>query len=259
MVLLYEKKGRIAYITINRPEARNALNPEVVKGLGDALMDFRDDDDLGVAIITGTGEKAFAGGADIKELVSQAQGNPFFIHNYLQKLPTNMRGLELYKPVIAAVNGVAMGGGLELALACDIRIASENAIFGVPEVKLGVIPGWGGTQRLPRCVPWTIAAQMLFTGEPIDAQEAYRVGLVSKVVPLSELMPAAEKMAESILKNAPLAVRAAKQAMYRGTNMSLEEGLKVEADLEMPLFASEDLTEGRQAFIEKREPKFKGK
>ena len=170
-----------------------------------------------------------------------------------------MRGLELYKPVIAAVNGVAMGGGLELALACDIRIASENAIFGVPEVKLGVIPGWGGTQRLPRCVPWTIAAQMLFTGEPIDAQEACRVGLVSKVVPLSELMPAAEKMAGSILKNAPLAVRAAKQAMLRGTSMTLEEGLRVEADLTAQLLLSEDLAEGRKAFMEKRKPEFKGR
>ena len=255
MALIYEKKGKIAYITLNRPQAMNAFDPETFKELSDALIDFRDDDNLGVAIITGAGEKAFAAGADIKTIIPWLAEHPL----YWEKVPSIMRGLELYKPVIAAVNGLALGGGLELVLACDIRIAAENAIFGVPEVTLGLIPGWGGTQRLPRCVPRAIAAEMLFTGKSISAQEAYRVGLVNKVVPLTELMPTAEAVANDILKVGPLAVRAAKQAMLRGTNMSLEEGLKVEADLTVPLFASEDMAEGRKAFIEKRKPEFKGR
>ena len=255
MALIYEKKGKIAYITLNRPQAMNAFDPETFKELSDALIDFRDDDNLGVAIITGAGEKAFAAGADIKTIIPWLAEHPL----YWEKVPSIMRGLELYKPVIVAVNGLALGGGLELVLACDIRIAAENAIFGVPEVTLGLIPGWGGTQRLPRCVPRAIAAEMLFTGKSISAQEAYRVGLVNKVVPLTELMPTAEAVANDILKVGPLAVRAAKQAMLRGTNMSLEEGLKVEADLTVPLFASEDMAEGRKAFIEKRKPEFKGR
>jgi len=255
LALIYEKKGKIAYITLNRPQAMNAFDPETFKELSDALIDFRDDDNLGVAIITGAGEKAFAAGADIKTIIPWLAEHPL----YWEKVPSIMRGLELYKPVIVAVNGLALGGGLELVLACDIRIAAENAIFGVPEVTLGLIPGWGGTQRLPRCVPRAIAAEMLFTGKSISAQEAYRVGLVNKVVPLTELMPTAEAVANDILKVGPLAVRAAKQAMLRGTNMSLEEGLKVEADLTVPLFASEDMAEGRKAFIEKRKPEFKGR
>ena len=255
MALIYEKKGKVTYITLNRPQARNAFDPETVKEMSDALVDFRDDDDLWVGIITGIGDKAFAAGADIDKLLPWISTHPL----YWGKVPSITRGLELYKPIIAAVNGLALGGGLELVLACDIRIAAENAIFGVPEVTLGLIPGWGGTQRLPRCVPRAIAAEMLFTGKPISAQEAYRVGLVNKVVPLTELMPAAEAVANDILKVGPLAVRAAKQAMLRGTNMSLEEGLKVEADLTVPLFASEDMAEGRKAFIEKRKPEFKGR
>jgi Enoyl-CoA hydratase/carnithine racemase len=233
----------------------NAYDPETFEELSDALVDFRDDDNLGVAIITGAGEKAFIAGADIKTILPYLAERPL----YWEKVPTIMRGLELYKPLIAAINGFALGGGLETALACDIRIASENAMFGVPEVTLGIIPGWGGTQRLPRCVPWAMAAQMLFTGKPISAQEAYRIGLVNRVVPITELMPAAEAMAKDILRVAPLAVKAAKQAMFRGMNMSLEEGLKVEADLMAPLFASEDHVEGRNAFLEKRKPEFKGK
>ncbi len=255
MALIYEKKGKIAYITINRPEAMNAFDTETFKEMSAALIDFRDDDDLGVSIITGAGDKAFAAGADIKTIIPWLAEHPL----YWEKVPTIMRGLELYKPVIAAVNGLALGGGLEVVLACDIRIAAENAVFGVPEVTLGLIPGWGGTQRLPRYIPRAIAAKMLFTGKPINAQEAYRVGLVNKVVPLAELMTAAEEVANDILKVGPLAVRAAKQAMLRGTSMTLEEGLRVEDDLTFPLLASEDLVEGRKAFIEKRRPEFKGK
>jgi len=255
MALLYEKKEKIAYITLNRPEAMNAFDPDTFKELSTALIDFRDDDNLGVVIITGAGDKAFAAGADIKTIIPWLAEHPL----YWQKIPSIMRGLELYKPTIAAVNGLALGGGLELVLACDIRVASENAKFGVPEVTLGLIPGWGGTQRLPRCIPWAIAAEMLFTGKPINAQDAYRLGLVNRVVPLAELIPTAEAIAKDILSVGPLALRAAKQAMVRGTGVSLEEGLNIEADLEVPLFVSEDLAEGRKAFMEKRKAEFKGK
>jgi len=255
MALLYEKKEKIAYFTLNRPEAMNAFDPETFQELSSALIDFRDDDNVGVGIVTGAGEKAFGAGADIKTIIPYLAEHPL----YWQKTPTIMRGLELYKPLIAAVNGLALGGGLELVLACDIRVASENARFGVPEVTLGLIPGWGGTQRLPRCLPWAIAAEMLFTGKPISAQDAYRLGLVNRVVPLAELMPTAEAIARDILSVGPLALMAAKQAMVRGTSVSLEEGLKIEADVEVPLFASEDLAEGRKAFVEKRKPDFKGR
>jgi len=255
MALLYEKKGQVAYITINRPEAMNAFDVETFKEFGAALVDFRDDPSVLVGIITGAGEKAFAAGADIKTILPWLAENP----HYWEQVPTIMHGLDVFKPLIAAINGVALGGGLEVALACDIRIAAEHAKLGVPEVKLGLIPGWGGTQRLPRRVPWAVASHMLFTGKPISAQEAYRVGLVNRVVPISELMAAADAVAGEILECAPLAVQAAKQAMARGIDMSLDEGLKVEADMETPLYSTEDLAEGRQAFTEKRRPRFMGK
>ena len=254
MVLLYEKKGKIAYFTLNRPDALNAFDPEIFKAMSDAMVAFRDDSSVEVAIITGAG-RAFAAGADIKKMLREAKGKRL---SHL-KTPTIMRGLELYKPTIAAVNGLALGGGCELALACDIRVASEKASFGVPEVMLGLIPGYGGTQRLPRLVPWNIAAEMIFTGKPITAQEAYRLGLVNRVVPPAELMSTAEAIANDILKVGPLAISAAKQAMARGINMTLEEGLKVEVDLISDCFTTEDFEEGKNAFLEKRKPNFKGK
>ena len=170
-----------------------------------------------------------------------------------------MRGLELWKPLIAAVNGLALGGGLEIALACDLRIASEGARFGLPEVTLGLIPGWGGTQRLPRVVPWCKAAEILLMGRPIDAQEAYRIGLVNKVVPPEAVMPTAKEWANTICQAGPLAVRAAKEAMVRGSSMSLEEGLRLESSLVAYLFSTEDFTEGTTAFAEKRKPAYKAK
>mgnify|MGYP000070600776 CR=1 FL=1 len=169
------------------------------------------------------------------------------------------RGLELWKPLIAAINGHALGGGLEIALACDIRIASENARLGSPEVTLGIIPGWGATQRLPRAIPWAKAAELLLTGKPIDAQEAYRIGLVNKVVPPKQLMPAAKEYAETICQAAPLAVRAAKEAMIRGYSMPLEEGLRLENSLIAYTFGTEDYIEGTTAFAEKRKPDYKVK
>jgi enoyl-CoA hydratase/carnithine racemase len=172
---------------------------------------------------------------------------------------TPMRGLELWKPLIAAINGMALGGGLEIALSCDIRIASEKARLGVPEVTLGLIPGWGGTQRLPRVIPWCKAAEMLFMGKPVDAQEAYRIGLVNKVVPPEEVMATAREWAGIICQSGPLAVRAAKEAMIRGSSMSLEDGLRLENALEGYCVHTEDFIEGTTAFIEKRKPDYKAK
>ena len=256
MALLYEKREGIAYITINRPRALNALDPETFQELSQALLDFKDDAGSLVAIITGAGGRAFSIGADIREMLPALRG----AHSQEWRQPaTIMRGLELWKPLIAAINGRALGGGLELALACDLRIASDNAILGMPEVALGIIPGWGGTQRLPRAIPAAKAAELLLLGRNIDAQEAYRIGLVNKVVPLPELLPTAEEWAQRLCQLPPLAVRAAKEAMLKGMELSLEDGLQLEAELEAFLFATEDAEEAQQAFLEKRKPVFKGR
>ncbi len=256
MALLYEKRGRIAHITLNRPEALNSVDPQTYEEFSRAMLDFRDDDNIWVAIVTGSGTKAFCAGADIKEMLPLLWG----IRNEWWRLPPMIvRGLELWKPIIAAVNGIAVGAGLELSLACDLRIASENAKFGVPEVKLGVIPGWGGTQRLPRAIPSAKAAEMLFFGESIDAQEAYRIGLVNKVVPADQLLATAEEWAQRLCELPPLAVRAAKEAMLRGAEMNLEDGLRLETKLIDYLFTTEDHKEARQAFVEKRKAEIKGK
>lgn len=255
-IIEYVKEARIAIFTINRPEAMGALNVQALRELENALVDFRDDDNAWVGILTGTGEKVFSTGVDVKDylpFVEKIRDKPWL-------RPTGlMRGLDLWKPLIAACNGLTLGGGLEMSLACDIMIASENATFGLPEVKAGVVPGGGGTQRLPRTVPWHIAMEMLLTGKTIDAKEAYRIGLVNKVVPLDQLMSEAKKMAEDICKNGPLAVRAAKQAAVRGSSMTLEQGLKLEIDLTRYIMSTEDCKEGRAAFAEKRRPQYKGK
>ena len=257
--VIYEKRGHIAYITLNRPEAMNAISAAVWRQITDAWINVRDDNDVWVAIVTAQGEKAFCAGADLKEMAelraeAEAKGLP-----YKSAMPdiTPMRGLEVWKPFIAAVNGVALGGGCELVLACDIRIASENARFGVPEVRQGIIPGAGGTQRLPRFLPMGMALELLMTGDIIRAQEAYRIGLVNKVVPASELMPTAEALATRINENAPLAVRAAKEAAIRGSRSSLEEGLRLENLLLAYLRETADSKEGPRAFAEKRKPAYK--
>ena len=257
MAIDYQKEGKIAIFTINRPEALNSINVQAARELREAMVDFRDDPELWVGIITGAGDRTFCAGADIKDML------PFLKEN-LQNRPwampdTPMRGLEIWKPLIAAINGVALGGGLELALACDLRIASEKARFGTPEITLGLIPGWGGTQRLPRMIPSCKAAELLLMGKPIDAQEAYRIGLVNIVVPPESVMPTARKWAETICQAGPLAVRAAKEAMVRGSSLSLEDGLRLENALEAYVMNTEDFTEGITAFGEKRKPDFKGK
>ena len=256
MAVDYKKEGRIAIFTINRPEAMNALNAQVHRELYEALMDFQDDPELWIGIITGAGDRAFSAGADIKEFrpaSSEARAGAV----------EPMRAFDLpdkiWKPFIAAINGFALGGGLELAMTCDIRIAAEHARLGQPEVNIGFMPGGGGTQRLPRFIPRAKAAEILLTGEPIDAQEAYRLGLVNKVVPLDQLMSAAKEMAETICRKGPLGVRATKEAMIRGYSMTLEQGLQLERDLSNRIRGTEDYMEGARAFAEKRPPAYKAK
>jgi len=259
--VIYEKKAHTAYITLNRPEVMNAINVETARGLADAWANVRDDPEVWTAIVTGAGDRAFSAGADLKEIASlrmQAeQGGESPETTLLQFVP--MRRPEVYKPFIAAINGVATGGGLELALICDIRIAAEDARLGLREVAQSLIPGWGGTQRLPRLIPFGLALEILITGDFISAQEAYRIGLVNKVVPFDELMPTAEALANRINENGPLAVRAAKEAAYRGVRMDLDEGLQLEASLMQSLIMSEDAKEGPLAFMMKRKPEYKGR
>ena len=256
MALIYEKKGKVAYMTINRPQALNAIDPETFKELSDALVDFRQDGERLVAIITGAGDRAFCAGADIKTMLpfmKEMRGESWQIP------PTIMRGLELWKPLIAAINGACLGGGLEVALACDFRIASEKAIFGVPEVRLGIIPGWGGSSRLPRFIPLGKAAEMLMTGESISAQEAYQLGLVNRVVPPEKLMPTCDEWAERLCSLPPLSVRAAKEMVIRGSELPLEDALRLEVKLGDFLITTEDFEEGTKAFFEKRKGIFKGR
>ena len=250
----YRKEGRIAIFTINRPEAMNALNTQVREEMNEALLDFRGDDDLWVGIITGAGDKAFSAGADIKE----SRSGPAAIARSKTMLGY-IRPDQIWKPFIAAINGYCLGGGLEWTLQCDMRIAAEHARFGLPEITVGRIPGGGGTQRLTRFIPRAIAAEVLLMGQHITAQEAYRIGLVSRVVPLPQLMPTAKQMADTIGKLAPLAVRAVKEALIRGYDVTLEEGLRLEIDMANRVRGTEDYTEGATAFAEKRPPNYKAK
>ena len=254
MSIDFLKADKTAVITLNRPEAMNALDPEHVAAFSRALLDFDNDDSLRVAIITGAGN-AFSVGADIGALLPELKknaGRPY------AGPPTIIRGLTLSKPVIAAVNGAALGGGLELALACDLRIASENAMFGFPEVGLGLVPGWGGTQRITRAVPAAIALELLLLGRPISSSRALQAGLVNKVVPRTDLMAAAKTMAAAICRCAPLAVKAARQASYQGMDLSLNDGLELEKELNDKLVQTRDFDEGCRAALEKRKPDFKG-
>lgn len=255
MTAIYEKKGKIAIITINRPEANNALNYQTLKEMEDAWNDFAADNNLWVAILTGSGEKAFCCGADLKEISAMSDEE----RRTTVRPPGIHKGIEIYKPIICGINGLAVGGGMELALASDIRIAAEGARFGLREVCVGLIPTGGGTQRLPRMVPWCKAMEILLTGKLIDAQEAFKIGLVNKVVPLSQLMDECLKYAEMICENAPLAVRSAKEAALKGLSLSLNEGMKLETQLSRKLRGTEDAKEGPKAFSEKRKPEFKGK
>ena len=251
----YVKEGRIAYITINRPEAMNSLSIEVRQGLQNAYKDFRDNNDLWVAIITGAGDRAFSAGADIKGF-TPASSDAAGTGGVPEKL---IRPDTIWKPFIAAIHGYCLGGGCELAMTCDIRIAADNAQFGQPEVNIGFMPGGGGTIRMPRFIPRAVAAEILLTGNRINAAEAFRVGLVSRVVPRDQLMDTAKAIADTIISRGPLGVRATKEAMIRGYSMTLEEGLALEKQLVAQIRATEDFMEGARAFAQKRPPQYKAK
>jgi len=255
--LLFEIKDPIAYITFNRPKVLNALNRETVEELGDALDRARDDSSVRVLILTGAGEKSFVAGADINQLAQRTpiDGKEFslFGQEIFHRLET------MGKPSIAAINGFALGGGCELALSCTMRIASKNARLGQPEVKLGIIPGYGGSQRLARLCGKGIAHELILSGEMISAEEALRIGLVNHVVEQAELIPTAESIAKKIAANAPLAVKFAMEAVERGMEMPEQEGLFLEATLFGLCCATEDMREGTRAFVEKRPAQFKGK
>ncbi len=254
--ILYEKRDHIAFISLNRPEKLNALNDRLRQELAAAFEDARRDDGVRVVILTGAGDRAFSAGLDPKDL-SAAQTSPAERRESRLRRSDPMEACE--KPIIGAINGLAYGGGTELALRCDVRIASEKATFALAEVRRGLIPGSGGTQRLPRAVPRAVAMEMILTGDLIDAQEAFRVGLVSRVVPHEQLMAEAEKVARAICARAPVAVRFAKEAVAKGLEMTLEQGLRLEGDLSALLITTEDAREGPRAFAEQREPVWQGR
>src|SRR5436305_4916124 len=255
--ILLEKKNSIAYVTVNRPKVLNALNMATMEELRAAFHDIKNDKSIRVVIFTGTGEKAFIAGADISEL---AKHDAVSGKEYTHRGQSVLNLIEnLGKPVIACINGFALGGGCEIAMACTMRLASDNAKLGQPEVKLGIIPGYGGTQRLPRLVGKGIAMQLLLTGEMISAQEAHRIGLVNEVVPAAELIGRAEAIAQAIIKNAPLAIQYCLEAVNHGIELTQEEGLYLEASLFAVSCATEDKKEGTSAFLEKRAANFHGK
>ncbi len=255
--VLYEKKGAVAYATLNRPKVLNALNKATVAELKAAFEDARDDRAVRGVILTGSGDGAFAAGADIRELVDATPLEAEEDTRYGQALTILIENLG--KPVVAAVNGFALGASCELAMACTIRLAAETAKFGQPEVKIGIMPGYGGTQRLPRLVGKGRALQLILTGETIDAWEAHRIGLVNEVVPKAKLIARAEALLQQINSNAPVGVRFSIEAVNKGLETSVEEGLLIEASLFALCGSTDDRREGTTAFLEKRPANFQGR
>ena len=255
--VLYEKKGEIAYVTVNRPKVLNALNTPTWKDLRTAFEDARDDLAVRGVILTGAGDKAFIAGADINELANVTPAEAEQTSRFGQAVLDLIENLG--KPVIAAVNGFALGGGCETAMACSIRIAVDTARFGQPEVKLGVVPGCGGTQRLPRLIGKGRALQLILSGETIEAQEAYRIGLINEIVPAADLMARAEAILGKIAANAPTAVKLALEAVNEGMETSQSEGWRLEAAYFGLCAATEDKQEGTTAFLEKRPAQFLGR
>ena len=254
--IIFVKKDGIGYVTMNREKALNALNTDVLTELKHVFTSIDQDDAVKIAIITGKG-RAFIAGADIGQMaeLSGSEGRDMTIQG--QEVMESIENIT--KPVIAAINGFALGGGNELSMACDIRIASENAKFGQPEVNLGIIPGYGGTQRLPRLVGKGMAKKLIYSAEMIDAAEAYRIGLVDEVVPAEELMDAAEKLARTIMSKAPISIKMAKVAINNGMNCDLKTGVQFEAEAYTSTFVSEDRIEGMTAFLQKRKAEFKNR
>ena len=255
-LLLLGVADRIATVTINRPDKLNALNEQVIRELGETFAALAGRDDVGAIILTGAG-RAFAAGADIAALATAAAPELQRVSQYGGNIFRTVEASR--KPVIAAVNGFAFGGGFEVALSCHIRVASEKAIFGLPEVKLGRSPGYGGTQRLTRLIGRGPALQMLLTGDPVDATEAHRLGIANMVVPHDELLAAATTLAQAMLKNGPLALARALEAVDRGLEMTLEAGIALESELFGSLADTDDMREGTTAFLEKRPAAFRGK
>jgi len=252
MPIVYEKKDKIAYVTINRPEAMNAMDYEMWQGLFAAIDDFRDDAGSWVMIITGAGDKAFSTGADLTSVISSVAAGEM-------DNPTIVWFKDIYKPIIAAVNGICFAGAMEMVLATDIRIASENAVFSQAEARWGILTSAGGTVRLARQVAWCHAMELLFTADRITAQDAYRIGLVNRVVPPDQLMSTAETIARRICENAPLVVRAMKEAAMRSKSMPLDQALALESFMGKHIFTTQDAAEGPKAFAERRKPNFMGK
>ena len=255
--VLFEARDRVALVTINRPQRMNAIDPATSAELLRAFELFRNDDRLWVAVLTGSGERAFSAGADLTSMAeAQARGEAMDL-----RVPFGgiTRTFQCWKPIVAAINGHCLAGGLELALCCDIRLAAEHAQFGLPEVTRAIIPGAGGTQRLARAIPAAAAMHLLLTGGRFDAQWALRFGLVSEVVAADRLLPRALGIADEICRNGPLAVRAVKEAALRGRAMTLEEGLRLENDKGREVIATEDAREGPRAFAEKRAPRYEGR
>ena len=257
MSLTYETNEHVALITIDREKALNSIDLDTWKELSEAIERLNNEDDSWVGIITGAGEKSFCAGADLRTTIPRLIDDP--VNKPYDEPPTIWRGQTATKPLIAAINGMALGGGLEIVLACDLRIAAEHSTFGSPEVKLGFIPGWGGTQRLPRQLPWAIASQICLTGDPITAEEALRYGLINQIVPANEVLAASQKLAATLCERGPLAIKAGKRAMEEGMQMTLSQGLELEHQLFDELAYTADAKEGVAAFIERRAAKFEGR
>jgi enoyl-CoA hydratase len=265
--LLFEKRNRIAYLTLNRPEVHNSFNPEIIVSLGEAWHEIDRDADVRVVIITGAGKVAFSAGADLGRLIPLFTGARKPEDEWDNKLLANrrladsalLRSFNVDKPIVAAINGFCIAGGMELIQATDIRVASENASFGLQEVKWAIVPAAGSLARLQRQIPYCKAMEMLLTGNRIDASEAWRLGLINYVVPQERLMARAEELATTIAENGPVAVRAIKEAVRRTSGRPLEEAFKIENECAAPVMRTEDAREGPRAFMEKRKPVYKGR
>jgi enoyl-CoA hydratase len=264
--LLVEKSDGVMILTMNRPEAGNSLSPQMLVKMAEAWYEFRDTRDLRVAILTGTGEKDFCAGGDLKLTMPLVTGarkpedewDHKLVGNFTLFTDAILRGFELYKPVIVAVNGNALGGGTEMTNACDLRIAAEHATFGTPEAKVGLLPGGGSISRLPRQIPYAKAMEILLIGDPINAREALQLGLLNYVVPKEELMNKALELARKLADNGPLAIRKIKEGVVRTSGVPLHEALKIEDEVSAVVMMSKDAREGPRAFKEKRKPRFSG-